>query len=894
VKILRLELTDWRRFRGGPTVVEFHERGNVLTGPNEAGKSTLFEAVRRALFDRSKTSASWVGRLQPYGLKGALPTVRLEFEYNGRTWAVRKSFGGKGGAELSERQGGEWTALAKNEEAEEMLLELLGAEASKQRDGSPPKSWGAFQWLFVPQHLRALPEAGDDAASKVGLDDAGVSPEFDLVWEPVRETYDRSYGKKRSLLKSSDVRMAEAELETLKAGKEGPASKIAELDAKRSEYEEIEESLPQHEADAREAQGGWDRVQEEVVDLSGARGKLETTQAELQRAQLEADQVAKVLKERTRREKKVEDASEAHERATERHIQSKALFAKARELEEDAKREAKEIGDAKASLQDRNSDAKTCLRIREMTTQLDAEKKRLERAKELDASILEEKASFAGDPPDADTVKRAEELVGESRVRRLRLQKFALQVNLEGSPELRVLLDGAPLEGDESIALKDVVIEAPGGGTVKIQGDTREAVRLESEAESLEAEAAALFGAHGVKDLDGLRELREERLGWKSKIEALEAQRKGVDERATETFEQALASLEAEIRESGKKRGAQLPFPEHDTLPETELKSLVDRLEEEVASHQQRFTAACERRETLKEEAKTAEDEAKDAEKAYTMTQTALEGARKELEHHLGDFGNTDRCTEQDGIARETLGQAEAAVLQSREDLARLEKDSVSRWDTAKKKVETLRERVHSQRARAAQLRDTLERESGRGAYTELAELECEIESEEGRLARMRIETGAVKLLHDAMEEVRGSAVSRVVAPIREDLDRLLSYTTRGRYDLARLNDALLPEDLEGTQTCRFEDASEGLRELVATLVRLAVVTHLSKTEPQTLILDDPCVHISRERTVRLVEALNRITGGGRVQAIVLTHREHEFAGLEGDVVDLPTQMRCV
>jgi energy-coupling factor transporter ATP-binding protein EcfA2 len=167
VRLIKLEVSNVRRYRGGPFTVQFDARGTLLTGPNECGKSTLFEAIQHVLFDRAKTSSSWVQRLVPYGAKAMLPAVTLDFEHGGRMLRIHKRFGSRGEAALSERKGDDFCVLATQEEAEEILLQELGAQPAGGRAGSQPDKWGALQWLFVPQESCArclsrdtMPQAG--------------------------------------------------------------------------------------------------------------------------------------------------------------------------------------------------------------------------------------------------------------------------------------------------------------------------------------------------------------------------------------------------------------------------------------------------------------------------------------------------------------------------------------------------------------------------------------------------------------------------------------------------------------------------------------------------------------------------------------------------------------
>ena len=84
-----------------------------------------------------------------------------------------------------------------------------------------------------------------------------------------------------------------------------------------------------------------------------------------------------------------------------------------------------------------------------------------------------------------------------------------------------------------------------------------------------------------------------------------------------------------------------------------------------------------------------------------------------------------------------------------------------------------------------------------------------------------------------------------------------------------------------------FTDGSSGLQEVLTLCVRLAVAKHLSEKEPQCLILDDPFVHVSSDRSNRMIELVNEAIDEHGLQVIVLTHRQMEFAGFAGKMVDI-------
>lgn len=74
----------------------------VVRGPNEAGKSTLQQALRLGLYRKADLAAGDIRDLQRWGAAGP-PAVGLELEVDGRTFTLRKRFGGpRGEAELVE------------------------------------------------------------------------------------------------------------------------------------------------------------------------------------------------------------------------------------------------------------------------------------------------------------------------------------------------------------------------------------------------------------------------------------------------------------------------------------------------------------------------------------------------------------------------------------------------------------------------------------------------------------------------------------------------------------------------------------------------------------------------------------------------------------------------
>jgi DNA repair exonuclease SbcCD ATPase subunit len=105
--------------------VTFDRRLSLIGGPNEAGKSTLAEAIHRGLFLKSKVTGDALTPMRS-NLGDGHPEVEVEFQIHNEIYRVYKKFSGTSGVtRLSQVNGKTVTG----DEAETRLSELLGVEA---------------------------------------------------------------------------------------------------------------------------------------------------------------------------------------------------------------------------------------------------------------------------------------------------------------------------------------------------------------------------------------------------------------------------------------------------------------------------------------------------------------------------------------------------------------------------------------------------------------------------------------------------------------------------------------------------------------------------------------------------------------------------------------------
>ncbi|MFO1490600.1 MAG: AAA family ATPase [Kiritimatiellia bacterium] len=128
--------------------VRFNDAITLIGGPNESGKSTVVEALHRALFLKAKGNTEYHRAMQSTMHTGQ-PEVELVFEEDGRVWTLRKRFASNGTTTLTP-QGGE---ALRGDEAEVELARLLRVEAGVA--GKAVDTQWAHLWVWQGQAATA-------------------------------------------------------------------------------------------------------------------------------------------------------------------------------------------------------------------------------------------------------------------------------------------------------------------------------------------------------------------------------------------------------------------------------------------------------------------------------------------------------------------------------------------------------------------------------------------------------------------------------------------------------------------------------------------------------------------------------------------------------------------
>ncbi|WP_322817481.1 AAA family ATPase, partial [Tepidiforma sp.] len=501
---MRYHRVTVRNFRGvSEATVAFPEgRLLVIEGPNEAGKSSIVEAIG-LLFDYpAESTAEEVRRVRPAG-RDADPEVELEFTTGGSWCRYRKVFGRRGTTELEVR-GSQSRRLAGREahdEAKRLLRETTDEALMRA--------------LRVLQGESLAPPDGLDgsAALQRALDVGAADVTGENLFERARRECLRYYTE-RAWRETGELREA-------RDMKRDAKERVEHLKARLANVEQLARRVMELEPQAA-------ALREELAVLRGRRVELEAQRVKRQEALQVAALARKKVEAARERQRRLEEAVERRATAkrktddleaeltkTEAALETRSREALGAMERANAARQRANAAHAEAERLDRDallaeqdySHLQEELQLQQMVERL----RRLDEAEQrgADARAFLDRCRIG-----PDQLAEVETAEAELRKTEAQLRMAAAQVEVEGPAGATIFVDGTataltekPLKFE---AEEERQIELPGGFVVVVrpsvsQGKLEE--RLAQRRESLEG----LLRKVGATTLEEARELERRR-----------------------------------------------------------------------------------------------------------------------------------------------------------------------------------------------------------------------------------------------------------------------------------------------------------------------------------------------------------------------------------------------
>jgi DNA repair exonuclease SbcCD ATPase subunit len=862
--------------------VEFDPSRNLVTGPNEAGKSTLAEAIHRALFLKARGSAEAHKKLHSDIHDGA-PEVEVVFGLGHAVWTVHKVFKGPNGT--VRLTGPDGTSLT-GDEAEEHLSGLLGSNPVSGRlsDENLNAQWEHL-WVWQGSSGESPAESLAPQQDRIveeleSLGGAGVlQSEMDRrTAETIQDAYDRVFTASGKIAAGSELNQAGGRLKRLEA-------EVREIEARQQTFQSDLESLASEQERLDQAQKQIPELEEEERRIKQRERKL----AELDSQIRNLDEPLRQLNERVETLKHADlRVRELQKRIDKLKTDKAPLTEKQQKLVKDLKTLAETIRACRKAITRLNESVSGSRRryqhwdnrqkLKERKKQAERTREAIGRLEDEEAQLNKEKARLAAlEGVNGDWIEAIRNLTRRMDRAQTRVDHASTRIELL-SEKSDVHLGDSPLAKGTPRTIRDATELRVGETRIRIApgegADLEEAAR---DLEDARSELKDRLGQHALSDARKAERLFEEWAGLNQSVRERskriadlkpgELRHRYEDEQ--KTIRELTAALDQETSEVASE-------PEGD--PDTILSDLKDAL----SAQETELKEAESRRDYLLEEEQENRDLESKLRAKIAGIDSDLKVEQSRLDELLDNHGDSGKRTRALNEAKQALDGKTAQKHKLTEEKQDLQPEHLERdLQRNQEALKHLRSTVDEARQHGAQLRGRLERSGTEDLHASLDEAYGRMERAKREVARLQLEADAIRLLKEQFDQEQKALADKLSAPLAE----ALTGYVRTLFPRARAALEISAEGIQGIRLVRddlasfdFEVLSEGTREQLAAAVRLASAEILARHHNGSLpvVFDDAFAYADPERVRELQRMLDHAAGQG-LQIIVLTCQKNDY-----------------
>ncbi|SNV20154.1 Probable DNA double-strand break repair Rad50 ATPase [Dermatophilus congolensis] len=883
-----------RNFKGiTETTVEFPDTGVIIIeGPNEAGKSSLIEAIDLLFRYKDSSSHKAITEAHPIG-EDESPYVELEasigpyrFSYAKR-WAKRgangaRGRGGKTTLHITTPRTENHSGVAAHERATEILEEYVDTPL-----------WDALRLLqgseLAPICLEGSTQlrAALDAASGAGTDAGG---DGDTILTAVESEYTRYFTPSTGRPKG-EYEKALAHVAAAQEQRDAAQRAVEEVDRDVKRHANISASIVDLRVKVQETENQarqWATRREQADTAREREAAAKHALTEALRVQEDSQSQA------ARREVLIDDVAGRVQQVQE----AEKDFAAAAQQRTQMATRAEQVGE---EITQAESHSRVCRRAvaaarqRRRQGALEQEKQRLsERVARVDdvaARLGRARNELEELRVDAQLREKLEAAEREVEVARIAQRAASARVTgraLAGSAAVEV--DGAAVElgEDESewVLCEPIEVVVPGVAAFRWVPEAGAAEHIDQVRRAEREVERLLVEECGVDSMQEAHRQASRRVVVEAEIERGEAERSALlagDEISwmrdrLEEVEGALASMLL------RTDGAEDKSDAADDGSEVALSALVEA-EESAADEVERLRVRG-------EEAAVAAAEAREA---ATAAEANLVAGRRELQVRQSEL-EAARAQLSDEDVNERVVRAVAAVQEAQVEHEQA-RQAAQEAATGEEQLVAVERRVEGARSRLAdaerelvRIEAVLEQAGGQGRAEQLDEAASQLEVAEHDAQVVTRRAEAARMLREVLREHSAQAKAAYVAPFRAEVERLGRLVYGPSFHVVVAEDLQVQERVLHGVNVPFESLSSGAKEQLSILVRLAVAQLVEPGEGVPVVIDDALGYSDPQRIVATTAAFESI--GERAQVVMLTCTPGRYDGVRGAEVVVVGQDR--
>ena len=897
-----IKVGGWRCFLEEVAVGPLQEGMNVICAPNGWGKSTILEALRRALLDGHKVTGEAIDAIRPWG-RQLTPKVTVEFAHQGNEYRISKQYLDHPTSLLERKEGGRYRNLAEANAADTQTREIL-SQNPPGRGLSKEEHSGLAQVLWASQGNLAFETLSGDVVTdirdmlgaQVSADGAGA------IEKRIGEKYlqyfttrgARKGGKDAPRVWRLEKEIADAEA-VLREGREhyrlfdDASRRVEDSRSRRQEAKRYLEQIQQtlHTA-RREAEAYRKLVSERdkrtsAVDAARARhGELKNRIQQIQDTQtaLESSRessevlegrlplIAKDLEQRdtelTRWKTELENTRKAQPA-----VDAAAKLAQAARLFVDGKEEWQRLDDR-------------IVRIR-------GTQKRLDEQQEVHSKHI---------APDDKTLRAIRKAITDRDAAQVRLDAalITLEIVSAGNASAEVLSgeETGPVELKGGIPFRiqgspEIVADLPGIARIRAFGPAGSTEEHREERNTAAERLRGLTAPFGTTEIERLEAMHNQAKDLAGAVKTTKATLDTLlSEESLDELIRRHAALKITIDQTIKEH------PEWEgTLPDAQ--ALEAEASKVRTAHQEKMTQ-CEESKDRAQEAWTT------AKERMTKADTELSSKRNHV-NGLADrvaalVRENKPITELQKDAETVLMEwdaTKAKLTEIEEDLRKYTEDPGTTVEQLESHVERAGEEAQKARDAEVQAERDLQQLSAEGPYSAMNRAEEEVEQLKADLTRERLRVDAIKLLHDTLAACRSEAIAAVARPVENTASQMLQRIAGLKLGRIQINESfapvtVIPDGHDGA--VKLEYLSGGEREQLYLATRLALAEAIGEKERQLVVIDDVLTATDAGRLARIKTILEE--AAERFQILILTCHKERYLGLkDSNFIDLEEILRA-
>jgi len=861
----------------------------VIGGRNECGKSTLAEAIHRALFLKAKGNTEFHRAMASD--HGGEPEVQLRFDHSGETYVLLKRFGTKGQTKL----GIEGQAPLTDAAAEEALAKITQATGDKKAEVN--SQW-AHLWAWQDKSLlnpitdndyphqdliTEMQKLGGGAALMQSPVDQKISKRF----LDAKDAAMTSKGYKAGSPAEKSQRMLDACVEAEKVARDNftkTAKALEEIGNAEEQVQVLTLQLTKLTAELEELDFKIAEIERLEAETAKHDPEIQSLEVQIKGLRDDADRIFGILEDT--KDKRVElKKAEAKEGplAKEASVLAAALT--------EAVTQADKARSVRSELSQQSDIIQAKLDRIDILTRLADLRTQLAKAQGIDVKI----AQFRKDLAKIPAVEQADltalrKMTNAFESENAALHAMGVSIIVRKAKTDVTVGDYKLSAGDSRTVVDPTKIKIGGDTLLEVAPKNGDIADQREKVAKAEKKLQDKLTTLGVKSLEEAERHLHAREGVEREIEAQEAKR---GEFSGEDLNVEITGAEQELLQQDAKN----PGSEGATVIEkarlTVEKKRINASLKDATNAEKKADSTLSKSRDAHEDAKKAGDEAGETVRNLKSEIDRLENRASGMLETHGDMKGLEAKI--DGLSK-ALADAEKIRDASQARVNALNPEEARSTKNMKlSALNKLPNRIADQRTISDQNRGILKGIASNDPKAHLESKVSALETAQAEFDRLRNYADAIKLLADTFQETQKEMNNAYTAPL---VDKISSYAAiifgRGAkvemdQDGDVFSEPLLIRSREAGAALPFSALSGGAKELMASAMRLAMAEVLSARHGGKLpvVMDDTFSFVDKENVNHVHRMLSHASRNG-LQVILLTHDPDSFTAMGADIKTLP------